>query len=123
MVTDSGRPPHRSRRAVLPHRAPTSSVGAKAVERPWMLDSGRRQPAIRDVRHPSPIESMPLAPLAELAAPGADDLRADAVYGVAVGRDRVIREVSADDRAKPSTLLVDGVMTTPRKNRLESLER
>src|ERR1019366_9648621 len=63
------------------------------------------------------------APLAELAAPGADDLRAGAVYGVAVGRDRVIREVSADDRAKPSTLLVDGVMTTPRKNRLESLER
>jgi hypothetical protein len=33
-------PPHRTRRAELPHRAPTSGRGVKAVGRPGMLDAG-----------------------------------------------------------------------------------
>lgn len=38
----SARPPHRTRRAGLPHRAPTSGLGAETLVRPRMLFAGRR---------------------------------------------------------------------------------
>jgi hypothetical protein len=42
----SGRPPHRSERAELPHSAPTSGHGVKPVPRPRMTDSWTRKPAL-----------------------------------------------------------------------------
>src|SRR5437867_1680167 len=38
------RPPHRSRRAALPHRALTLGPGVKALFRPGMQNAGRGQP-------------------------------------------------------------------------------
>jgi len=44
-VTPVGPPPHRSRRAELPHRAPALGPGAKAHLWIWMTDSGVWQPS------------------------------------------------------------------------------
>jgi phenylacetate-CoA ligase len=93
---DSGRPADRSQRAGLPHWAPTSGVGAEAVESPKMLNTSRQQPAARDAHHPSPINTVSVIPLTELPAPSANDLRAKPGDG-AVGRDRVVPKVPADD--------------------------
>jgi hypothetical protein len=38
------RPPHRSRRAELPHRAPASGDDAKSLFRPGVADAGGREP-------------------------------------------------------------------------------
>lgn len=72
------RPPHRSRRAALPHRALTSGSGGKeALFRPWMLDLGRWQPASDVETHLSPVEPAFVAATAETAAPAFGNLQAE----------------------------------------------
>jgi len=42
-----------------------------------------------------------------------DDFRTEPAHDLAVRRDREVREVPADDAAKPSTLFRNGVVPTP----------
>ena len=47
-------PPHRSRRAALPHRAPALGHGVKPLFGPRMRDLRSRKPAFRNPVHPFP---------------------------------------------------------------------
>ena len=47
-------PPHRSRRAELPHRAPASGNNAKANQWIWMADPGQWNPFDYQALHPIP---------------------------------------------------------------------
>src|SRR5690606_32376308 len=64
----SAPPPHTTRRAALPHRAPTFSPGVETPVRPRYLRSGRRNPAEREPVHPLPVQHRSLAALPQLTA-------------------------------------------------------
>jgi hypothetical protein len=57
----SGGPPHRSRRAVLPHWAPASGAGVESHAWPWMHDPGWRQPPGGEAVHAFPVQAGALA--------------------------------------------------------------
>jgi len=63
------RPPHRSRRAELPHRAPASGRDAQALVRMRMSDSRQREPALTQAGHTSPGDLVLLAPAPQNLAP------------------------------------------------------
>ena len=48
-------PPHRSRRALLTHRALALDADAEAFGGPGMLDAGGRDPADGEPLHPVPV--------------------------------------------------------------------
>ena len=54
-------PPHRSRRALLTHRAPTSGSDVHAQVRVWMTNAGPWEPAVNESVHSFPVEAMALA--------------------------------------------------------------
>jgi hypothetical protein len=66
------RPPHRSRRALLTHRAPTLDGDEEPLLRPRMQDAWEWQVAIGDRLHPSPRQPTPLAAAHESAVPAFD---------------------------------------------------
>src|SRR3954468_12562418 len=94
----SGRPPHRSERAELPHSASTSGSIVKAV--PWIgMDHTRvRKPVLAQTVHPFPNRSRALAASPEGVPPGAKDLGAESAEATHVGGHSVIREVAAHHR-------------------------
>ena len=53
-TTVTGRPPHRSRRALLTHRALPSDSGVEAVTRQWVLYADRREEAVGELGEPLP---------------------------------------------------------------------
>src|SRR3984893_17485703 len=57
----SPRPPHRSRRALLTHRAPPSGSGVEAVTRQRVYSSDWRKEAGDDLDEPLPAEACRLA--------------------------------------------------------------
>ncbi len=57
----SGCPPHRSRRAELPHRAPALGSDVKSLFRPAMKHTCRGYPSLRYHVHPRPVRSVMLA--------------------------------------------------------------
>lgn len=56
-LVSSGRPPHRSQRALLTHWAPTSGSDVKALVRPRMHDADGWNPAPCDAVHPRPVST------------------------------------------------------------------
>src|SRR5262245_3256794 len=66
------RPPHRSRRALLTHRAPTLDGDEEPLFRPRMQDAWEWQVTIGDRLHPSPRQPTPLAATHESAVPAFD---------------------------------------------------
>jgi hypothetical protein len=48
------RPPHRSRRALLTHRAPTLDGDEEPRLRPWVQDAWKRQVPVSDLLHSRP---------------------------------------------------------------------
>ena len=104
----SARPPHRTRRAELPHRAPTSGPGVEPLGRPRMQDVSARQPAVRESGGPTPTRSVTLAPAPKRLVPVPDDLFAVLLDGRAIGRDRVVVQVSLHHATQPFALLLDG---------------
>ena len=63
------RPPHRSRRALLTHRAPTLDGDEEPLLWPRMQDAWKRQVPVRDRLHSSPRQSVPLAAAHESFVP------------------------------------------------------
>jgi hypothetical protein len=57
----AGGPPHRSRRAELPHRAPASGSGCKAYVRVLMHHADFGEPSSRVPVHPFPVDPSALA--------------------------------------------------------------
>src|SRR5436190_662317 len=88
-----------------------------------MLDPRRRDPSVCQSPHPFPVEAMPLAALAQVPPPVANDLRAEPGDDLAVGRDREVREVPTDDAAEPLALLWYRVMPTTLEGQTDGLER
>src|SRR5271165_7096657 len=68
----AGRPPHRSRRALLTHRAPTLDGDEEPLLWPRMQDAREWQVPVRDRLHSGPRQSTPLAAAHEGAAPTFD---------------------------------------------------
>ncbi len=50
----TGRRPHRSQRAELPHWAPASDLGVKTLLRPWVQYAGLWSPGISQLVHSGP---------------------------------------------------------------------
>src|SRR6266581_4577889 len=48
------RPPHRSRRALLTHRAPPLDGDEEPLFRPWVQDAWKRQVPVSDLLHSRP---------------------------------------------------------------------
>src|ERR1700720_4013746 len=71
------RPPHRSRRALLTHRAPT--LGGDEEPRLWprMQDAWERQVPVSDRLHSRPRKSTPLASAHQRAVPTFDHVMAE----------------------------------------------
>src|SRR5271154_1738310 len=123
MKTNSGRPPHRSQRAELPHWAPTSGTNVKALVGPGMLDAGAGDPAIGQVADPLPGGLIALTPAPKRVEPGAKDLGAEGRQLLAVGRYGVVRKVAAYDAAQPSSLRRDRVVTAPHQGGFHRVQR
>src|SRR4029077_12944625 len=71
-TTVSERPPHRSRRALLTHRAPTLDGDEEPLLGPRMQDAWEWQVSVGNGLHPSPRQPTPLAPAHESAVPAFD---------------------------------------------------
>lgn len=97
-------PPHRSEHAELPHSAPASGSIVEAVPRVRVKDAGRRDPVVRQALHSLPRHAVPLTPAPKRMEPGTGDLEAEAAHAAPVRRDRMIRQVAADDGADPFAL-------------------
>jgi hypothetical protein len=66
------RPPHRTRRALLTHRAPTLDGDEEPLLRPRMQDAWEWQVPVSDRLHSGPRQSAPLAAAHEGAVPAFD---------------------------------------------------
>jgi hypothetical protein len=78
-----------------------------------MTDMGWRQELCREFGHPVPGSAIPLAALRERASPEIDHIVPEGPEAPAVGRHRVIREVSANDLSQPLTLERDWFVHAP----------
>jgi hypothetical protein len=70
-------PPHRSRRAALPHRAPAWGPDAQALRRRRVKDARCGEPVVCEGVQPLPGQPIPLTPSAERPTPGAPDRLAE----------------------------------------------
>ena len=71
------RPPHRSRRALLTHRAPTLDGDEEPLLWPRMQDAWERQVPVSDRLHSRPRKSTPLASTHQRAMPTFDHVMAE----------------------------------------------
>ena len=71
------RPPHRSRRALLTHRAPTLDGDEEPLLWPRMQDAWERQVPVSDRLHSRPRKSTPLASTHQGAMPTFDHMMAE----------------------------------------------
>src|SRR5262245_54535755 len=101
------RPPHRSRRAALPHRAPASGCNAQALRRIRMADTRCREPAFCEGVHPLPGQPVPLTSSAERPTPGASDRLAKHGEQAAIARYPVVTVVPEQHASEPRSLLRD----------------
>jgi hypothetical protein len=76
-------------------------------------DVGRWQELCREFSHAVPGRTIPLASLHERASPEIDHRVPKGSEASAIGRYRVIREVSADDLLQPLTLERDRLVRAP----------
>jgi hypothetical protein len=88
-------PPRRSQRAELPHWAPTSGDGVKALARPGMQDSWIGQPSANEALHARPGVSALLASTPQRRVPQAGQTFTEVRHGRAVPRHSVVLVVSA----------------------------
>ena len=87
-------PPHRSRRAELPHRAPASGSGGEAVRREGMQDADSGQPPCSDPVHSGPVHPVALAAASQRLEPVQGDLVPEGRHRVGVAGHGVVRGVA-----------------------------
>src|SRR6516164_5948924 len=107
------RPPHRSRRALLTHRALASDVDEEPLLRPRVQDARMGQVAFGNSFHPAPCQA-PAAPLAatpENPHPALDHVVPEGRDCRTTHRHSVVGEPPAQDLGKPLTLPLDPVVS------------
>jgi hypothetical protein len=108
MVTHN--PLHRSRRAALPHRAPTLGDDGEADPGIRMTDTRGRKPAIHITSESLPWEAVLLAAASERATPKPPDLLPEDAESPAIQRHAVVAHVPHHDRAQVGALLWDSLV-------------
>jgi hypothetical protein len=87
----------RSGRAQLAHPAPTSGESAKARERRWLTDTGRRKPASDVPSHATPRKAMPLTATSQGLPPQAAYRHAKTTDRPSIHGHTIILEVPCQD--------------------------
>src|SRR5215467_390433 len=116
------RPPHRSRRALLTHRAPPSGSGVEAVKRQRVQHLDWRKEAIDDANEALPGEVGFLAAPPERLEPEPPHLVAEPPHARVIARDRVVVQMPLQHLLHPSLGLRDGVVHTLAQLHLDRLE-
>src|SRR5512132_4599716 len=101
------RPPHRSRRAELPHRAPTSGHDAEPHVGKRMPEACRWQPKVGQSFHALPCQPADLAPPPERAAPVPPDMAIKRVDRPAIGGNGEVVEEAVHPPLQVEPLLRD----------------
>src|SRR5262245_55034826 len=107
------RPPPRSRRAALPHRAPASGRDAQALRGIRMKDMGFGQPVLCDGVHAWPCHPVALTASAQRLTPIPHDGVAEYPEQAAIARDGIVSIMPQQHAFEPSPLLRDGPMHAP----------
>ena len=104
----AGRPPHRSRRALLTHRAPTLDGDEEPLLWPRMQDARDWQVPVGDRLHSGPRQSMSLAAAHQRAMPGVRSCDAPECRDRgAAHRHSIVGHPSPQDLGKPFALPID----------------
>src|SRR3981189_1182561 len=109
----SPRAPHRSRRALLTHRAPPSGSGVEAVTRERVYSSDRRKEAGDELDEPLPAEACGLAAPLERCEPEPLHLVEEPPLARVVARDCEVVQMPFQHLFHPSTGFRDGVVHYP----------
>ncbi len=97
----TGRPPHRSQRAGLPHWAPALDSDGESVDRIWVADSRFREPAVDVLLHAVPGDVGLVTAEVQGALPEPSDTPAKAVQRSNVERHAAVPHVSFHDTSEP----------------------
>src|ERR1700681_4269078 len=109
----SPRPPHRSRRALLTHRAPPSGSGVEAVTRQWVYSSDWRKEAGDELDEPLPAETCRLAAPLERREPEPLHLVEEPPQARVVTRDCEVVQMPLQHPFHPSSCCRDRVVHCP----------
>lgn len=83
-------PSHRSRRALLTHRAPTSGRNVPSQVGVRMINAGLREPAVNESGHSFPIEAMALTASLQDLVPQSTDIEFERFQFPTVPRHTII---------------------------------
>src|SRR5580765_4154060 len=101
------RPPHRSRRALLTHRALPSDGGVEAVARHWVSYADRREEAVGDANKTVPVETRGLASSPQRLQPAPAHLVPEPPEAFIVARHREVVQVPIEHLPYPCAGLND----------------
>src|SRR5947209_3089325 len=104
------RPPPRSRRALLTHRAPPSGSGVEAVQGLRVQYPNRREEAVGHAGELLPVKECPLAAPFEGLEPAPADLGNEPPQARVIARDGVVLEMPCEHLFHPRAGLGDGVV-------------
>src|SRR5262249_28873015 len=107
------RPPYRSRRALLTHRAPPSGSGVEAVTRQRVYRSDWRKEAGDELDEPLPAEACRLAAPPERCEPEPLHLVEEPPQARVITRDCEVVQMPFQHLLHPSTGFRDGVVHCP----------
>lgn len=99
----ASRPPHRSLRAELLHKAPASGIDAKPLGRIWVLLTCVWQIHSDKTFEPFPSHPVPLASASDRLHPETTNFFTKLVQPIQVVRHSMVVEISSHYRAKPSS--------------------
>src|SRR5437660_3397642 len=109
----ASRPPYRSRRAMLTHRAPPSGSGVEAVTRQRVYSSDWRKEAGDELDEPLPAEACRLAASLERCEPEPLHLVEEPPQARVVTRDREVVQMPFQHLFHPGAGFRDGVVHYP----------
>jgi len=106
-------PPHRSRRALLTHRAPASGSDVPAQVGIRLYDAGPGQPAVDEAVHSFPIEPMALAATKQRFIPKATHMVAECFQFPNVARYPIVAVMPEQNHTQPLSHSRHRMMKTP----------
>ena len=103
-------PPHRSRRALLTHRAPPSGSGVEAVTGHGMYNPDRRKETIDETSELFPVDVCPLTAARERPPPQGFNPGEEPGHTAGVQRDGVVVQVPGEHLVEPCPRPRNGIM-------------